>query len=120
MTLLLLAWAIFLPFVAPTFPADDMLPATVVRVSDGDTIRVRLDDCPLEYVRVRYIGVDTPERGECYWAEARDRNAELVTGQRVDWAPSRPGFRTYPDTTSDDSTPARADPVSGSLYCLRR
>ena len=67
---------VYLPIVTHPFPSPSMLPATDTRISDGDTILVQLDDCPLEYVRVRYIGVDTPERGECYWGEARDRNAD--------------------------------------------
>ena len=32
---------------------------------------------------MRYVLVNMPERGECYWAEARDRNRELVDGRRV-------------------------------------
>ena len=47
------------------------------------TISVNLDGCPIEGIKVGYIGIDTPERGECYWGEARDRNRELVDGQRV-------------------------------------
>jgi len=55
----------------------------VVRVSDGDTIRVRLPSGAEE--RVRYIGVDTPERtgAECYADEATAYNARLVGGRRV-------------------------------------
>ena len=32
---------------------------------------------------MRYVLVDTPERGECYWSEARDRNRQLVAGRRI-------------------------------------
>ena len=32
--LLLLAWPLFLAFIAPTLPAPDMLPATVTHISD--------------------------------------------------------------------------------------
>jgi len=49
---------------------------------DGDTIDVKLDGCPLEYVRIRLIGVDTAERGQCYYAEAKAYTAQLE-GQRV-------------------------------------
>jgi len=55
--------------------------ATVVKVVDGDTIRVRLPDGREE--PVRYIGVDTPERGDPCWGEATDANARLVEGRRV-------------------------------------
>jgi micrococcal nuclease len=59
----------------------------VVRVSDGDTIRVRLDSGREE--RVRYIGVDTPETAkpgtpaECFAERASAFNAELVGGREV-------------------------------------
>ena len=57
----------------------------VVRVVDGDTVRVRLGgrDEP-----VRYIGIDTPEAaraaaGDCYAGRATRANARLVAGRRV-------------------------------------
>jgi micrococcal nuclease len=58
-----------------------------VAVSDGDTVRVRLDSGRVE--RVRYIGVDTPETvkpdapGECYAERARDFNERLVGDRDV-------------------------------------
>ncbi len=54
--------------------------ATVTRVIDGDTIDVELNG---EIVRVRYIGVNTPERDEVCFQDATDANANLVNGQRV-------------------------------------
>lgn len=53
----------------------------VVSVTDGDTIRVR-------YVSghvgpVRYIGIDTPERGDCFYEKATQANRDLVAGRRV-------------------------------------
>jgi micrococcal nuclease len=62
-------------------------PAQVVRVIDGDTIVVLIDD--VEY-RVRYIGIDTPETVdprlpvECFGREASQRNRELVEGMKVE------------------------------------
>jgi micrococcal nuclease len=59
----------------------------VVRVVDGDTVRVRLRD---RTETVRYIGVDTPETvkpGEpvqCYGKRASDFNRRLVAGRRVE------------------------------------
>jgi micrococcal nuclease len=56
-------------------------------VSDGDTVRVRLDSGGVE--RVRYIGIDTPETvkpdapGECYAERARDFNERLVGDRDV-------------------------------------
>jgi micrococcal nuclease len=59
----------------------------VVRVTDGDTIKVRLDDGRTE--RVRYIGIDTPESVkpdtpvQCYAKKASHFNAALVQGRDV-------------------------------------
>jgi micrococcal nuclease len=58
----------------------------VVRVIDGDTVRVRLDDGTRT---VRYIGVDTPETVapgrpvECYGERASAFNRHLVAGKPV-------------------------------------
>ena len=49
--------------------------AVVVRVIDGDTIDVRLNG---QTIRVRYIGIDTPERGEACYVEATNYNRGLV------------------------------------------
>lgn len=54
--------------------------ATVTQVIDGDTIDVRINGT--EY-RVRYIGVNTPERDEACYSEARNANVALVQGQMV-------------------------------------
>jgi len=54
--------------------------ATVSYVIDGDTIEVELDG---RTYRLRYIGVDTPEREEPYYQEARDFNRDLVADQTV-------------------------------------
>jgi micrococcal nuclease len=59
---------------------------TVVRVVDGDTIRVRLGGTS---ETVRYIGVDTPETVkpgapvECYGKQASEFNGRLVAGREV-------------------------------------
>jgi micrococcal nuclease len=59
----------------------------VVRVVDGDTIQVRLDDGATE--RVRYIGIDTPESVkpdtpvQCFAKKASHFNAALVDGRDV-------------------------------------
>ena len=58
----------------------------MVRVVDGDTIRVVQDG---REEPVRYIGVDTPETVkpgssiECFGKAASRANEELVEGQRV-------------------------------------
>lgn len=47
------------------------------RVIDGDTIEVEGGK------RVRYIGVDTPEVGDCYASEATIKNREIVLNKQV-------------------------------------
>ena len=54
--------------------------ALVVRVIDGDTIEVQIGE---QNYRVRYIGMDTPERGDPFFQEATDANARLVANQTV-------------------------------------
>lgn len=52
----------------------------VVSVIDGDTIDVRIGS---ETVRVRYVGMNTPERDEACYSDARRANADLVDGRTV-------------------------------------
>lgn len=73
------------PSIAPDpVPASDV--GQVVAVVDGDTIDVATDGGT---VRVRLIGIDTPEIGrggevsECYAEEARTFLDELLYGQEV-------------------------------------
>jgi micrococcal nuclease len=54
---------------------------TVSHVVDGDTIDVRLASGVT--VRVRVIGIDTPERGACYANAATARTSALARGKRV-------------------------------------
>ena len=54
--------------------------AEVTYVFDGDTIEVELDG---QTYRLRYIGVDTPEREEPFYQDAFDFNRDLVEGQTV-------------------------------------
>jgi endonuclease YncB( thermonuclease family) len=56
---------------------DDLQRAEVQEVIDGDTIDVRLNG---RTVRVRYYGIDTPERGDRCYREAADRNETLIGG----------------------------------------
>ncbi len=49
----------------------------VARVIDGDTIELANGD------RVRYIGIDTPERGEPFFGNATRLNRSLVEGKRI-------------------------------------
>ena len=49
----------------------------VQRVIDGDTVVLADGE------RVRYIGMDTPERGEPFFDEATEYNRQMVEGRRV-------------------------------------
>ena len=49
--------------------------ARVEKIIDGDTIDIALGG---KTVRVRYYGVDTPERGDKCFRDAADRNESLV------------------------------------------
>ena len=77
---------IHMPAVAHAFPAMGLcIPtdtqrenARLVRVVDGDTIDVEISG---QTKRVRYIGVDTPEYYEPYYAEAKEFNRSLVQGK---------------------------------------
>jgi micrococcal nuclease len=74
------------PQLEPVVQSEGVEIATVISVTDGDTITVDLNGVR---EKVRYIGIDTPEPyrdGEpaCYSKEASARNAELVAGQQVE------------------------------------
>lgn len=49
----------------------------VTRIVDGDTIDLSTGQ------RLRYIGIDTPESGDCFGSESTLKNKELVLGREV-------------------------------------
>lgn len=51
--------------------------ASVASVTDGDTVRLAIGDA------VRYLGINTPERGQPFYDEARRLNEKLVLGKEV-------------------------------------
>ena len=54
------------------FMADPGIVGRVLKVVDGDTIIVlKFDDGEVEEICVRLIGVDTPEKGEPFYSEAK-------------------------------------------------
>lgn len=58
--------------------------ALVTSVTDGDTIEVQIGSVGY---RVRYLGINTPERDEVCYREARDANVALVEGRTVTLVP---------------------------------
>lgn len=67
------------PITNPALPPN-LTAAQVVKVIDGDTIDVQIG-ATIE--RIRFIGIDTPESGVCYFAEATNRMRALVSGGQV-------------------------------------
>ena len=61
--------------------AQQSIPATVTSVVDGDTVDARLADGNV--VRVGLIGIDTPERGECGFEEAKRRMQRTALNHNV-------------------------------------
>jgi len=65
---------------SPTMPNGAPIACTraiVTSVVDGDTIVLDSGET------VRYIGIDTPESGECFGQEATEMNRQLVEGKTV-------------------------------------
>ena len=54
---------------------------TVIKIIDGDTVDVRSTAGTEE--RVRVIGIDTPERGECGFTEASTALSQITLNQQV-------------------------------------
>ena len=59
---------------------EGLTTGTVVRVNDGDSVVVETGSGAVE---VRMMGINTPERDECFGAEAEDRLIELIDGEEV-------------------------------------
>lgn len=52
-------------------------PYLVTYIVDGDTLDINISE------RVRLSGINTPERGECYYKEAKDKLYELTFNKDV-------------------------------------
>ena len=61
--------------------AQTPVPATVTHVVDGDTVDAQLPDGNV--VRVRLIGIDAPERGECGSERATEYMESIALDQQV-------------------------------------
>ncbi|MBT3293143.1 thermonuclease family protein [Candidatus Peregrinibacteria bacterium] len=62
-------------------PVTVALVGPVSRVIDGDTVVVKPNSFTEEHVRI--VGIDAPEKEECYFNEATDRLSELVLNEYV-------------------------------------
>ena len=74
MAILVAILAIGVVFISPNKKEEKLI---AVRVVDGDTIEISTGEI------VRYIGIDTPEKGECYYEEAKEMNEDLVLNKEV-------------------------------------
>jgi micrococcal nuclease len=52
-------------------------PFIVTKVIDGDTIEIDTQE------RIRLSGINSPETGECYYQEAKDRLTELILNKNI-------------------------------------
>ena len=82
--------ALFLALVSPSFalaataiPAQSaaQFTASVISVSDGDTITVLTADKP--QIKIRLYGIDCPERGRELWNRAKQATSDAVFGKRI-------------------------------------
>jgi endonuclease YncB( thermonuclease family) len=70
-----------LSWCAASAAAQERYPATVVEVVDGDTVGAELSSGPT--LRVRLLGIDAPEVGECGADPAMAALEQLVLGRAV-------------------------------------
>lgn len=71
-------------FSASAQAGQPVLVGTVTNIVDGDTIDVRLDSGD---IRVRMHGIDTPERGQAFYAEAKAALTKVVLNKKVQLEP---------------------------------
>ncbi len=65
----------------PTLPPpEERIVAAVVSVTDGDTIAVRIDGVEYE---VRLLGINAPERSECWGLESTAHLSQMITGRSL-------------------------------------
>jgi endonuclease YncB( thermonuclease family) len=80
---LVLLVGVFVPSAAEAAPADpERGRGHVTKVLDGDTLLVRLDGASSD-TRIRLIGINAPELGDCGADLATARLRQLVDGRRV-------------------------------------
>jgi endonuclease YncB( thermonuclease family) len=91
-------------WVAPAAGAQERYAATVSEVVDGDTVDAQLTGGPM--LRVRLIGIDAPEAGDCGADAARAVLSQLVLGRSV-------------SLVSDPTQPAQ-DSFGRSLFYVDR
>ncbi len=61
----------------PGYAPQEILTGYVKQIIDGDTFELSTNES------VRLIGIDTPERGDYYYLEAKNRLKELIEGKQI-------------------------------------
>jgi len=74
--------AVSISAVIPTQLSAETFIGSVARVSDGDTVRLRLDDST--ELKIRLSGIDAPELDQAFGKESKSRLAELVDGRTIE------------------------------------
>lgn len=64
--------------------AGELITGRVIRITDGDTLTVLVDERP---VKVRLAEIDTPERGQPWASRAKQALADKVFGETVELEP---------------------------------
>jgi len=66
-----------------TLGRDDQGATRIETVIDGDTLVVSFRNSPTGEEKIRLLGVDTPERGQSWYAESKAELQELAKGRLV-------------------------------------
>ena len=74
--------AVSISAVIPTQVSAKTFIGSVARVSDGDTVRLRLDDST--ELKIRLSGIDAPELDQAFGKESKSRLTELVDGRTIE------------------------------------
>ncbi len=73
--------AVFLTFATSAAFAADSITGKVVRVADGDTITILTSD--EEQVKIRFAGIDCPERAQPWGRNATEALKTVLTGEPI-------------------------------------
>ena len=76
------AISLVLALLCPLFVQAEILTGRVVKVTDGDTVRV-LDASKTEH-KVRLAGIDAPETNQAFGQKSKEALSALVAGQQVE------------------------------------
>ena len=73
---ILLGGKILLPKIIPIHPEDNMI-YVATYITDGDTFKINNN------TRIRLLGIDAPEKNECYYQESRQALIDLIEHKEI-------------------------------------